>query len=77
MSDESDDLTERYLRVIALARRQGASIRNIAKMLNVSKSTAHRWMPGIDALVSQMGQGEGAEGRSDAVSEDASVPDGT
>jgi transposase len=53
----TDPFTEQVVRVLALARSKGASIRALARLLGVSKSTMGRWMPGIDALASQIGRG--------------------
>ena len=52
---EDDPLTEQFLRILAVARSQGATIRVLAKCFGVSKSTMGRWMPAIEALASQMG----------------------
>jgi transposase-like protein len=39
----------RFIRVVTIARRQGASIRSLAKCFNMSKSTMGRWVQMIEA----------------------------
>jgi hypothetical protein len=57
MTSTSNPTTEQIMRTLALARSKGVTIRNLAKLIGVSKSTMGRWMPVIDILASQMGQG--------------------
>jgi hypothetical protein len=47
------------LAVLVACRSAGASVRAMAKLVGVSKSTMGRWLPAIDALASQMEQREG------------------
>jgi hypothetical protein len=65
------------LRIVMLLRREGASVRCLAKFLGVSKSAMHRYLPGIELLVSQMGHGEDGNSQNSFDDRDQAVPSGT
>jgi transposase-like protein len=77
MIDEADDtsIAERIIRIIVLLRRQGASIRAIAKVFGESKSTMGRWVQAIEA--SQLGQGDEIISANSTATTAPSVPFGT
>lgn len=61
----TDQELRRWCRLIMKIRRAGGTIRQIARIVDTSKSTLHRWMPAIEAIaeeqdcspdLSQMGQ---------------------
>jgi hypothetical protein len=54
--NKPDVETDVAVRVLLAARRQGATVRTLAKVLGVSKSTSGRMIKGIDAILSQEGQ---------------------
>jgi transposase-like protein len=51
-----NDDADRFIRLLALARSKGATVRALARLVGESKSTIGRWLPAIDAVASQMGQ---------------------
>ena len=57
---QDDEHTAKILRIILLARRQGATVRTLARMFGYSKSAMGRLLRDIDALppgvLSQLGQ---------------------
>jgi hypothetical protein len=53
---EGNDL----FRALVLMRRAGASVRGMAKCVGLTKSEMGRWLPVIEAGVSQLGQGDGS-----------------
>jgi transposase len=41
---------QKFSRLVVTLRERGASIRVIAKVFGLSKSTLHRWLPAIEAV---------------------------
>jgi hypothetical protein len=73
--EEEDAMTERFIRIVTMAHRQGASIRVLAKCFNMSKSTMGRIVQMIEAA--NLGQhGENSPANSTAA-QLPSVPNGT
>jgi AraC-like DNA-binding protein len=57
LAEEEDAHDDRFIRIVTMARRQGASIRSLAKCFNVSKSTMGRLVQMIETLeASHLGQ---------------------
>ncbi len=56
MTDQN--IEEQYCRIIIKLREHGLSLRTIAKLLGMSKSTLHRQMSAIEAIagMSRLGQ---------------------
>lgn len=54
----NDDLDQQWCRIIVKLCILGVSLRAIAKMFGMSKSTLHRWMPSIEIIagMSHLGQ---------------------
>ena len=60
----NDDLDQQWCRIIVKLCERGASLRTIAKVVGMSKSTLHRQMPAIKAIAetSRLGQNRPLEG---------------
>jgi DNA-binding MarR family transcriptional regulator len=57
--EDQIDGPDQFLNLLAVARRKGATVRALARLAGVSKSTMGRWLPAIEALaLSQTGHTE-------------------
>lgn len=74
---------DRFARVVTLARKQGVTVRELAKCFGMSKSTMGRYMQMIDAIealgidVKDLGQSDENSPAISTADQSPSVPSGT